>query len=310
MNRLIVFVALVCFSACATSKKVEVKKIEKKVSKAVKDFSYSYGAVIGQSLEMAPFTKAEKNVPQFIIGFDSGFVAKEAVYQLAEETLQKRFMGGLDSTKTEAEQAKMGYTLGLLSSHNLGKELKYTKADFDIPSIEEGMLAFFAGDGLRFSDKQLDSIVKANIEPRQLAAEKEKEEKAKADAAVNIKAGEVFLAENKTKQGIKTTASGLQYELVKAGTGKQPELSSTVKVHYHGTLIDGTVFDSSIDRGEPISFPLTGVIKGWQEGLQLMKEGAVYKLYIPYELAYGTREMGAIAAGSMLIFKVELLEVQ
>jgi FKBP-type peptidyl-prolyl cis-trans isomerase FklB len=121
-----------------------------------------------------------------------------------------------------------------------------------------------------------------------------------------------FLEQNKKKSGVKVTASGLQYEVVKQGTGKKPTPSNTVKVHYTGTLIDGTKFDSSVDRGQPAEFRLDQVIAGWTEGLQLMAVGSKFKFYIPSELAYGDnpREGGPIQPGSTLIFDVELLEVK
>ena len=123
--------------------------------------------------------------------------------------------------------------------------------------------------------------------------------------------GEKFLAENKLRDGVKTTESGLQYEVIKLGKGKKPTAESTVKVHYEGTLIDGTVFDSSYKRGEPIEFPLSGVIQGWTEGLQLMPVGSTYKLYIPYQLGYGDRGAGqSIPPYSALIFTVELLDIK
>ena len=123
--------------------------------------------------------------------------------------------------------------------------------------------------------------------------------------------GEKFLAENKLRDGVKTTESGLQYEVIREGKGKKPTAESTVKVHYEGTLIDGTVFDSSYQRGEPIEFPLSGVIQGWTEGLQLMPVGSKYKLYIPSELGYGERGAGqSIPPYSALIFTVELLEIK
>ena len=123
-------------------------------------------------------------------------------------------------------------------------------------------------------------------------------------------ASENFLAENKKNKGVKLTPSGLQYKVIREGTGKSPGPDDKVKVHYRGTLIDNTQFDASYDRGQPISFPLNGVIKGWQEGLQLMKEGAKYIFYIPSNLAYGEQGAGqSIPGGAALIFEVELLEV-
>jgi FKBP-type peptidyl-prolyl cis-trans isomerase FklB len=126
-----------------------------------------------------------------------------------------------------------------------------------------------------------------------------------------LKDGETFLAENGKKEGVKTLASGLQYKVVKAGTGKTPKATDTVKVHYNGTLVDGTVFDSSIQRGEPASFPVNQVIAGWTEALQLMKEGDKWQLYIPAKLAYGEQGAGGkIGPNSTLIFDVELLSIE
>ena len=129
-------------------------------------------------------------------------------------------------------------------------------------------------------------------------------------AALNLEKGSAFLAENAKKDGVKTTASGLQYEVLQSGSGESyPTASSTVRVHYHGTLIDGTVFDSSVERDETISFPLNRVIPGWTEGVQLMNVGSKYKFTIPAELAYGERDMGVIKPNSVLVFEVELLEI-
>jgi FKBP-type peptidyl-prolyl cis-trans isomerase FklB len=126
-----------------------------------------------------------------------------------------------------------------------------------------------------------------------------------------LNAGESFLAENAKKEGVKTTASGLQYKVIKSGTGASPRLADTVKVHYHGTLIDGTVFDSSVERGEPISFPVGGVIAGWVEALQLMKVGDKWQLFIPAKLAYGEQSPSPkIAPNSTLLFEVELLGIE
>jgi FKBP-type peptidyl-prolyl cis-trans isomerase FklB len=124
-------------------------------------------------------------------------------------------------------------------------------------------------------------------------------------------AGEAFLAENAKKEGVKTTASGLQYKVLKSGTGESPKLTDTVKVHYQGTLIDGTIFDSSIQRGQPISFPVGGVIPGWVEALQMMKVGDKWQLFIPANLAYGENSpTPAIPPNSVLIFEVELLGIE
>ena len=140
--------------------------------------------------------------------------------------------------------------------------------------------------------------------------------KAGIDLVLNMSAkakeeGEKFLAENAKREGVKTTASGLQYEVLEATLGQKPKATDSVRVHYEGTLIDGTVFDSSYKRGESIAFPLNGVIKGWTEGLQLMSVGSKYKFFIPYQLAYGERGAGAsIPPYAALIFIVELLGIE
>ena len=166
-------------------------------------------------------------------------------------------------------------------------------------------------------------IEKDKIEPilrtffQKLQEEKNKEHEAEALKKAEAKfgtekaAGIKFLEENKIKKGVKTTASGLQYLVLKEGTGAKPTTASKVKVHYHGTLIDGTVFDSSVDRGEPMEFGVTQVIRGWTEGLQLMTVGSKYKFVIPHDLAYGAtpNSSGPIKPFATLIFEVELLEI-
>lgn len=144
-------------------------------------------------------------------------------------------------------------------------------------------------------------------------AEQEKAQRAKAaENGAKAKAeGEKYLDENAKKEGVKVTASGLQYMVLKEGTGKQPKATDSVKCHYEGFLTNGTLFDSSVQRGEPATFPLGGVIAGWTEGLQLMKEGAKYRFFIPYNLAYGEAgAAGAIPPYAALIFDVELIEVK
>lgn len=130
------------------------------------------------------------------------------------------------------------------------------------------------------------------------------------DASINIQIGADFLAGNEFKEGVKSTESGLQYKIITVGDGEvHPKATSKVMVHYHGTLLDGSVFDSSVDRGEPISFKLNQVIKGWTEGVQMMVVGDKFRFYIPSRLAYGSRGVGKIPAGSLLIFDVELIKV-
>jgi FKBP-type peptidyl-prolyl cis-trans isomerase FklB len=137
------------------------------------------------------------------------------------------------------------------------------------------------------------------------------QELAKKLGEKNKKEGEAFLSENRKKEGIKALPSGLQYKVVKAGTGKKPKSTDTVTTHYRGTLIDGTEFDSSYRRGQPASFPVSGVIAGWTEALQLMEEGAKWQLFIPPNLAYGERGAGSqIGPNATLIFEIELISIQ
>ena len=136
------------------------------------------------------------------------------------------------------------------------------------------------------------------------------EAKAAAQREAASKEGREFLEKNKEKDGVTTTASGLQYEVITMGDGEKPSATDRVKTHYHGTLIDGTVFDSSVERGEPISFGLNQVIKGWTEGLQLMPIGSKFRFFIPYNLAYGERGQGSIPPFATLIFEVELIDIE
>jgi FKBP-type peptidyl-prolyl cis-trans isomerase FklB len=158
----------------------------------------------------------------------------------------------------------------------------------------------------KMSHQEVNEVLEhyfTELEARQQAEAAERGKAAKGE-------GEAFLAENKKRAGVVTTASGLQYEVVKEGTGRQPKASDTVRCHYEGTLIDGTVFDSSYRRGMPAEFGLRQVIAGWTEGVQLMKEGSIFKFYIPYNLAYGERGAGAdIPPYAALIFTVELINV-
>lgn len=162
----------------------------------------------------------------------------------------------------------------------------------------------------QLTEEQMSNCVNNFMQQRQ---QQKMAESRKANAGIieaNHKAGEAFLAANKAKPGVVTTASGLQYEVIKEGTGPKPSATDKVKVHYHGTLLDGTVFDSSVDRGEPIEFPVNGVIQGWVEALQLMPVGSKWKLFIPSNLAYGDAGAGPkITPGSTLVFEVELLGI-
>ena len=198
---------------------------------------------------------------------------------------------------------KLSYALGL----GIGRQL----ADMGAPElvVEDFALAvkdMIGGQKARMSFEEAQTIVE------KFFMEKEREKaaaNAKKGAAAKAE-GEKYLAENARKEGVVTTASGLQYTVLKEGTGGKPTATDKVRCHYEGFLTDGTVFDSSIQRGTPADFPLNGVISGWTEGLQLMAEGAKYRFFIPYQLAYGERGAGAmIPPYAALIFDVELIQV-
>lgn len=175
--------------------------------------------------------------------------------------------------------------------------------------VEIDLAAFVVGlqDGLNGAQPR---IPEADLQAAFKTAQARMEQAAAAGAAKQSEAGKAFLTENAKRPGVVTTATGLQYEVLRAGEGAKPTSEQSVEVHYHGTLIDGTVFDSSVKRGETITFPVTGVIAGWVEALQLMQVGAKWKLFIPAELGYGNRAQGAIPAGSVLVFEVELIGIQ
>ena len=199
---------------------------------------------------------------------------------------------------------KVSYALGL----GIGSQLKSMGADsLNIDDFAQAIKDTISGAELKVSHKESQQIVQEFF--------KEQEAKQRAQAAENGKVaredGEKFLAENAKKDGVQVTESGLQYSVIKEGTGKSPKATDTVVCHYEGFLTNGTVFDSSIQRGEPAAFPLNAVIAGWTEGLQLMKEGGKTRFFIPYNLAYGEAgAAGAIPPYAALIFDVELLEVK
>jgi len=201
----------------------------------------------------------------------------------------------------DSEAAKLGYMFGFQIASNM-------KLDGLINEIDKD--AFFAAQREVFDEKEPRMTVD-EMQAAQQAFMARKQEEMAAEAAAKKAAGDKYLAENKGKEGVKTTESGLQYEVLREGKGKTPTKEQTVSVHYEGKLIDGSVFDSSYQRNQPASFAVTGVIPGFSEGLQLMQEGAKYRFSIPGELAYGPAGAGAaIGANETLIFEVELLEVK
>lgn len=203
--------------------------------------------------------------------------------------------------KTELDS--VSYAIGM----DVAKNVKASFDEFDNDLFIQGFNNVLDSTDILIDEKTAQQVVRTYFQNKQKADAAKLQE----ESAENKEAGEKFLVENKSKEGVKTTESGLQYIVLKEGTGEKPTTASKVKVHYHGTLIDGTVFDSSVDRGEPTEFGVGQVIKGWTEGLQLMNVGAKYKFFIPSNIAYGAnpRPGGVIKPNSTLIFDVELLEI-
>ncbi|GIX33464.1 MAG: peptidyl-prolyl cis-trans isomerase [Lysobacterales bacterium] len=212
------------------------------------------------------------------------------------------FNPALAAEPLKSEREKVSYMIGM----DVGQSLIQIKDEVDVEVMARAVGDVLAGRETALSREEANQVREAFMQRLQ----QEFAEKRARQAEENKKAGEAFLAENRKRKGVKVTDSGLQYEVIKEGNGKKPSATDQVKVHYVGTLIDGTKFDSSRDRGQPAVFPLNGVIPGWTEGLQLMSEGSVYKLYIPSNLAYGEQgTQGLIGPNATLIFEVELLEV-
>ncbi|GAB4439122.1 MAG: FKBP-type peptidyl-prolyl cis-trans isomerase [Turneriella sp.] len=195
-----------------------------------------------------------------------------------------------------SEKGKASYAIG----YQVGRALKSQGADVDPATIAAAIKDTMAGNELRMSEDEMRQAIQS-LQSRNQGGDPKV-------AAENAAKGKEYLEANKAKPGVQVTASGLQYKVIKAGSGASPKATSTVKVHYRGTLIDGTEFDSSYKRGQPAEFGVSQVIRGWSEALQLMKKGAKYQLTIPSELAYGARNTGTIPANSVLNFEVELLD--
>ena len=199
----------------------------------------------------------------------------------------------------ESEEQRVSYGIGYNVGSNIAKQSEFV--------VDQTALKFGLEDGLA---KAKTRIGEAEIQAAFTAVQQRVTLANAAAGEKNLAAAAAFLAKNKTRAGVTTTASGLQYEVLVHGKGPKPKATDTVEVHYHGTLLDGTVFDSSVERGTPASFQVGGVIKGWIEALQLMSVGDKWKLYIAPDLAYGPRATGKIPANAALIFEVQLLSIK
>ena len=223
---------------------------------------------------------------------------KHSILIISASLLALPLFGQEKSPQLKDQKDKVSYSIGM----NIGANLSRQKVDINPDLLAAGIKDTIAGKPQLTQDQVKDIMQQF---------EKDMEQKQKESGEKNKAEGAKFLEDNKKKPGVKTTASGLQYKAEKEGTGPQPKATDMVTVNYRGTLIDGTEFDSSYKRGQPATFPLNGVIKGWTEGLQLMKAGSKYQFFVPSNLAYGERAVGPdIAPNATLIFEVELLEVK
>lgn len=196
----------------------------------------------------------------------------------------------------KSQLEKFSYSLGLSVASNL---IQSGVKSLDPEKFLDGLKDVFTGQNPKLTADQANQILQDFMAELQVG-----------EGAVNLEEGLKFLGENRKKEGVEETASGLQFTILKTGDGDLPTLTDQVKCHYHGTLIDGTVFDSSVERGQPAIFPVNGVIQGWVEALQMMSVGSKWRLFIPSDLAYGDRGAGgAIGPNTTLIFDVELLEI-
>jgi FKBP-type peptidyl-prolyl cis-trans isomerase FklB len=271
------------FSSCNKAPKAELKS-------ETDSLAYSYGMTTSRGLKeylVRLEVDTTKNMDAFIKGF------LKATKDMSDE--EKAEMVGAQIGQ-QVMQQMMPHFESLVQDGDTTKV--FNKNDY--------LAGFVAGvmDDSKVMTAEEAATYAETVQNRMVS------EKAAAKYGDYRKANEAFLAENAKKAGVTTTASGLQYEVLKAGTGIKPTAASVVKVHYHGTLIDGTVFDSSVERKEPATFGVSEVIKGWTEALQLMPVGSKWRLYIPQELAYGPAEQGTIKPFSTLIFDVELISIE
>jgi FKBP-type peptidyl-prolyl cis-trans isomerase FklB len=207
-----------------------------------------------------------------------------------------------EQTPVQSDQQKASYSLG----YNIGRDFSQKQLDIDPDVLMRGMKDALSGNATALSEDEMRQAM-MDMQKKMVAQQQQQVQQL---AETNEQAGKAFLAENRQKEGVKTTMSGLQYKVISKGTGKKPGRDDKVTVNYRGRLLDGTEFDSSYRRNKPATFPVGGVIPGWTEGLQMMKEGAKWQLFIPAKLAYGEKGAGPmIGPNSTLIFDVELISI-
>lgn len=220
----------------------------------------------------------------------------------------------LEKKMPTTENEKLSYSIGVNAARSLKRFLEMQSVDSDMKLVEMGFQDGLQGGNTLLKDSEIQEILTAlqkDVNAKQQKIMAQQQEKMKTLGEKNKKEGEKFLAENKHQKGVKILPSGLQYKVIQEGTGVSPKESDKATVHYRGSLIDGTEFDSSYKRGTPVTFPVKGVIKGWTEALKLMKAGSKWKLFIPSSLAYGETGApgGPIGPNAVLVFEVELISI-
>jgi len=240
---------------------------------------------------------------RFFILYPSSFVLLFALVAFSAPAIASEHGDGEEAEEIvlETDAQKIGYAWGV----QIGRQFRQANEGMDMKAFEQGFKDALAEEE-RMSNEELRAVM-TSMNQRMREAQMAEQRRAVTE---NLEKAEAFLAENKDVEGVVTTESGLQYTVLEPAEGAKPTAASTVRVHYRGTLLDGSQFDSSYDRGQPTEFPLSGVIRGWTEGLQYMPVGSKYRFWIHPDMAYGSAGRPGIPANSLLIFEVELLEIK
>ena len=290
MKKLNIFLVVAVIAASVLSSCNSNSTKMPSLKKQIDSLNYAFGLANGNGIK------------QYYLAADSANA--DSLNAKIESLLRGMDEGMKGDVAENPELAELGTNIGnALKEQKTAGLMGDSSLTVDIKLIKQGLVNGMKGSNIQMTAEEAQTYLNATMQKLQ-------EKRMQEQNGPNKAAGEVFLKENAKKAGVVTTASGLQYEVIKKGTGALPNDTSRVKVHYHGTLIDGTVFDSSVDRGEPAVFGVNQVIKGWTEALKLMPVGSKYKLYIPQELAYGSQSMGNIKPFSALIFEVELIGIE
>lgn len=266
-------------------------------------------ALAAAALSLTLLPASAQELPEDVkekLSYQQGFSLGQQLSEQVPEEQQGQFIKGFqDALAQTPDEAAMLYASGVQSA------MQAMQQGASAEAVLKGIQDVMAGNEAAYSEAEIQAafeVVQNLQQERQAQMRKQQEEQAKK-AETNLEAGEKFLLENAAREGVVTTLTGLQYEILEAGEGDSPAATDTVTVHYTGRLLDGTVFDSSVERGEPAKFPLNRVIPGWTEGLQLMTPGARYRFWIPAKLAYGEQAPPQIGPNQVLDFEVELISI-